>query len=65
MPVHFIKKGANQVRKNIAPVPPRSAELTPKAATIVDRIKNRTRIPKKFLIEEAIVNYLPKKYERR
>lgn len=47
------------------PAPPRSAELTEEAANVVDRIKAKTRIPKKFLIEEAIVNYLPKKYEKK
>lgn len=49
--------------KNIVPVPPRSAELTEKAAEVVDRIKDLTKIPKRYLIEEAIVNYLPEKYE--
>lgn len=42
---------------------PRSHELSPKAAKVVDRIKEKTRIPKRYLIEEAILNYLPKKYE--
>ena len=51
--------------KNIEPASPRSAELTQKAAKVVDRIKDITKIPKRHLIEEAIVNYLPKKYERR
>jgi len=41
----------------------RSAELTPDAATVVDQIKHKTKIPIKFLIEEAVVNYLPKKYK--
>lgn len=53
------------MRKNTMPAPPRSAELTEEAANVVDRIKAKTRIPKKFLIEEAIVNYLPKKYEKK
>jgi hypothetical protein len=42
-----------------------SAELTEKAAKVVSRIKARTNIPKKFLIEEAIINYLPEKYEKQ
>ena len=49
--------------KNIAPAPLLSAELTEEAAAVVDRIKALTKIPKKYLIEEAILKYLPKKYE--
>ena len=51
--------------KNTMPVSPRTAELTEEAANVVDRIKALTRIPMKFLIEEAIIKYLPKKYEKR
>ena len=51
------------MKKNIAPVPPRSAELTEEAAAVVDRIKAATKIPKRYLIEEAILVYLPEKYE--
>lgn len=43
----------------------RNAELTEKAAAVVDRINNKTKIPKKFLIEEAVINYLPEIYEGR
>jgi hypothetical protein len=52
------------VKKNKVAIPPRTAELTEEAARVVDRIKARTNIPKKFLIEEAILNYLPEKYKR-
>jgi len=42
---------------------PRSTELTEKAAAIVDRINLKTKIPKKYLVEEAIINYLPQRYK--
>lgn len=41
----------------------RHAELTKRAATVVDRIKAKTKKPIKYLIEEAVVNYLPEKYK--
>lgn len=53
------------MNKSNETVPPRSAELTDKAAQVVDRIKDLTKIPKRYLIEEAILNYLPEKYEGR
>jgi hypothetical protein len=46
------------------PVPLRTTELTEKAAEVVDRIKDLTKIPKRYLVEEAILNYLPNKYEQ-
>jgi len=59
----FIAERRNQLSKNTEPIPPRSAELTEAAAEVVDRIKALTRIPKRYLIEEAILNYLPDKYK--
>lgn len=49
--------------KSTVSAPTRNAELTPKAAKVVDRVKAQTKIPMKHLIEEAIINYLPSKYE--
>lgn len=59
----FLKGGVPLAKKSNIPPPPRSAELTEAAAEVVDRIKALTRIPKRYLIEEAIINYLPDKYE--
>ena len=42
-----------------------SIELTDKAARVIERLKKRTKIPKKYLVEEAVVEYLSPKYEKQ
>jgi predicted transcriptional regulator len=40
----------------------RTVEVSQEAAAMLDRMKDRTKIPKRYLVEEAILQYLPKKY---
>jgi hypothetical protein len=44
---------------------PRTGQLTHKTAEVLDRIKASTKIPIRYLVEEAVINYLPKKYEKQ
>ena len=41
----------------------RTAQLTEETAAVLDRIKALRRIPITYLIEEAVINYLPQRYE--